>query len=419
MRGRQGRHAAWLPLGCLLFLLPARARASYEEFSTLNVGRTEEDDEYMFDQELSRTPSYWRDEYDHASNAFRASQGCFTAGQWHIDNNLKFTVPLGDTAKFTLDYLDYADMESVYGWTRLEARFPIVHTGTWGYRYTPNFDKSRQDMALFWEHGNAFTPLQLQGVFTLEDVFNNFWSQRQVKVGGEPEPYIRHPYEPAMSVTWRGSGPKFSVNGKWLTPSTKHFETRDSTLRRTEKLWGAKGNSDVSQRIGDATIAAAFEMVTASSYAYWDQQPGDHHQFARRWRITGSLTQDIGEHGHVAVRYYYMDRTQVWRPPFANTTLNVIDRCVMVDSWFKAPWGLGARVGGLRDRVTVWHDGGIYGLPAFDSQGTRYEDRVIISLQKLFGRVRLQGIEGIELDKEPYPVTFHRDKGFLFLQTTF
>jgi hypothetical protein len=69
--------------------------------------------------------------------------------------------------------------------------------------------------------------------------------------------------------------------------------------------------------------------------------------------------------------------------------------------------------------VTAWHDGGIYGLPGFDSQGTRYEDRAIISLHKMFGKVRLQGIEGIELDKEPYPVAFHHDKGFLFLQTTF
>jgi hypothetical protein len=417
MRGRQGRHAAWLLLGCLL--LPARARASYEEFSTVNVGRTEEDDEYLFDSELVRSPFYWHDEYDHATNAFRASQGCFTAGQWHIDNNLKFTVPLGDTARFTLDYLDYADMESVYGWTRLEARFPIAHTGTWGYRYTPSFDKSRQDMALLWEHGNAFTPLQLQGVFTLEDVFNNFWSQRQVKVGGEPEPYLRHPYEPALSVTWRGGGPKFSANAKWLTPSTKHFETKEPELRRTEKLWGAKGNAVVSQTIARTTVEAAFEMVQASSYGYWEQQAGDHHQFARRWRIKGSLIQDFGDDAHVAVRYYYMDRTQVWRPPVANSTLNVIDRCVMIDSWFKAPWGLGARAGALRDRVTSWHDGGIYGIPGFDSPGTRYETRAIISLHKMFGKVRLQGIEGIELDKEPYPVSFHHDKGFLQLQTTF
>ena len=412
MRGRQGRLAAWLIAVCLL--LPARARASYEEFSSLTVGKTEEDDEYLFDLELVRSPFYWHDEYDQASNAFRSSQGCFTAGQWHIDNQLKFEVPLGDTARFKLDYLDYADMESVYGWTRLEARFPIAHIGRLGFRYSPNFEKSRQDMGLLWEHGNVRSPLEVQAVFTLEDVFNNFWAQRQVKVGGQAEPYVRHPYEPALRLTWRGGGPKISVNAKWLTPSTKQFQTTDPALRRTEKLWGAKGDGVISQRIGRTTIEGQFETVQASSYAYWEQQTGDHHLYGRRWRAKGSLIQDFGRDAHVAVRYFYMDRIQVWRPPTADATLSVIDRCVMLDSWFKAPWGLGARLGIMRDRVTVSENG----IPT-ETEGTRYEDRAIISLHKQFGRVRLQGIEGIELDKEPYPVTFHHDKGQIQLQTTF
>ena len=413
IRGRQGRLAAWLMLACLL--LPASARASYEEFQTFDVGKTEDDDEYLFDMELVRTPFYWHDEYDQASSAFRSSQGCFTAGQWHIDNDLKFEVPLGDTARFRLDYLDYQDMEAVYGWTRLEARFPIAHTGRWGFRFTPSFDKSRQDMALMWEHGNVITPLQISGVFTLEDIFNNFWSQRQVRVGGEAEPYIRHPSEPAASAAWRGAGPQFSVQAKWLTPSTKDFDTKDPALRRQEKLWGAKGDALLSQTFGRTTLEGAFETVQASSWAYYDQQPGDHHVFRRRWRIKGSLTQALGDHAHVALRYFYMNRTQVWRPPIANATLDVIDRALMLDTWFKAPWGLGARVGGMRDRVTVMDSGGI----PVNTTGTRYEDRIFFSLHKLFGRVRLQGTEGIELDHEPYPVSFHHDKGFLQLQTTF
>src|SRR5215470_8883354 len=102
MRGRHGRHAAWLLLGCLL-LLPVPARASYEEFSTFSVGKTEDDDEFLFDQELVRSPADWHGEFDQALNAFRSSQGCFTAGQWHVDNELKVQVPLGDTARFVLD----------------------------------------------------------------------------------------------------------------------------------------------------------------------------------------------------------------------------------------------------------------------------------------------------------------------------
>lgn len=413
MRGRQGRHAAWLLLACLL--LPARAFASYEEFSTFDVGNSEGDDEYMLDNELVRSPFYWHDEYDQALNGFRSSQGCFTAGQWHLDNELKFEVPLGDSARFRFDYLDYQDMEAVYGWTRLEAQFPIANTGRWGFRWTPSFDKARQDMALMWEHGDAFTPLQVQAVFTIEDIFNNFWSQRQVQVGGEAQPYIRHPFEPQLSVTWRGHGPKISATAKWLTPSTKFFDSTDPALRLTQKLWGAKGDAVVSQAIGRTTIEGAFEEIQASKYAYWEQQPGDHHLFNRRWRIKGSLIQAIGEQGHVAAHYYYMDRTEVWRPPIANSELGVIDRCVMVDSWFKGPWSVGVWLGGMRDRVTVVGD--VWDLAK--SEGTRYEDRAFISLHKRFGRVWLQGIEGIELDKEPYQVTFHHDKGQIQLQTTF
>jgi len=414
MRSRQGRHGAWLLLACLL-LLPVPARASYEEFSTFSVGKTEDDDEFLFDQELVRSPADWHGEFDRALNAFRSSQGCFTAGQWHVDNELKVQVPLGDTARFVLDYRDIQDMEATYTWTRLEARFPIANTGIWGFRFSPSFEKSKHDMAALWRHGNAITPLEVQAVFTLEDIFNNFWSQRQVKVGGEAEPYTRHPFEPALDVTWRGRGPQFSVRAKWLTPSSKDFDTKDPALRRTEKLWGAKGDGMVAQTLGRTTVRGEFEEVQASKYAYWLQQPGDHHNFNSRWRIKGTLQQDFGLHAHVALHYFYMERTEVWRPPIANATINVIDRCVMADSWFHGPAGLGIWIGGLRDRVTVWDSGGI----PVETTNTRYEDRAFFSLQKLFGRVRLQGNEGIELDKEPYPVTFHHDKGFIQLQTTF
>src|SRR5262245_19925263 len=146
MRGRHGRPAAWLLLGCLL--LPARALASYEEFATVNVGRTEEDDEYFFDQELVRSPFLWHDEFNLAPNAIRSSQVCFTSGIWHLDNDLTSTGTLGGTAKFTVDYLDHPDMASVYGWTRLAPRVPIPHAGPWGCRFAPPLAKGRHHMAL-------------------------------------------------------------------------------------------------------------------------------------------------------------------------------------------------------------------------------------------------------------------------------
>ena len=51
--------------------------------------------------------------------------------------------------------------------------------------------------------------------------------------------------------------------------------------------------------------------------------------------------------------------------------------------------------------------------------GSRHESRAYFGLDARFGRVRVSGVEGIELDPEPYEVWFHHDKGFLALQTTF
>jgi len=415
MRHRQGRLCAWLLLG---LLAAAPARASYEEFSTFDVARSEEDDEFLLDHELVRSPFEWHAAFDQAASAFRSSQGCFTSGMWFIDNELKVQVPMGDTTKFIIGMRDVEDLEAHYSWTRLDARFPLPHTGgLWTVRFAPNFDKSQQDWAVQWDHGDAFKPLQVTAVFTVEDAFNKFWSARQTRVGDDAAPYLRHPYEPALGITWRGSGTTFSARGKWLTPSTKQFDTKDSTLRRQEKLWGGKGDAYLAQRIGATTAEVSFEDIQASSWAYWEQQTGDHHVFRRRWRIESSLVTDVGEHGHVALRFFYQDRVQVWRPPIANATLGVIDRMPMIESWFRGPWSLGIRVGYMKDHITVSDNGGIGGLAA--SEGTRPETRAFFQLQKQFGRVLLQGTEGIELDKEPYPVTFHHDKGFLQLQTTF
>ena len=73
------------------------------------------------------------------------------------------------------------------------------------------------------------------------------------------------------------------------------------------------------------------------------------------------------------------------------------------------------RFGLLHNRIGITRQGLI---PDF-TWGTRKESRAFIGLQARFGRVRVAGIEGIELDSEPYQVSFHHDKGFLQLQTTF
>lgn len=392
------------------------AHASYEEFQSLDVGRQEEDDENLLDHVLVRPPEDWYDDWRSARGAFRSSQGCFTSGQWYLDNDLRVRVPMGDTTYLDLNIREVSDDESVYGWTRFDVRFPLPHAGLWGLRFIPTFNKSQQDVALLWDAGTAATPYQMNVTLGLEDLFNKFWALRQTRVGDDSEPYERHPYEPALSLAWRGAGPRVELNGKWLTPSRKRFDTHDPAQRRTESLWGAKGDAHVAQRLGPGALSLRFEQLQASSYAYYElASPGDHHKFARRWRAEAAWSQPVGMHGRIALRYFYQERDQVWRPPISNSSLGVIDRMPMVEGSFRLPAALTGRLGAMRNRITVVDDGRV---PVF-TWGTRVETRAFLSLQKQFGRVRIQGTECIELDHEAYPVSFHHDKGFVHVQTTF
>ncbi len=420
MRSPRPRVALALPLvACLASLelagLSSTAVASYEEFSTLDVGRQEEDDENLLDHVLVRQPIEWRDEWEFSPSGFRTAQGCFTSGQWYLDHELKLRVPMGDSTYMDLGIREVSDDEAVYGWTQFDLRFPVPRAGLWGVRIRPTFDKSRQDVALLWDRGRRTSSLHVQAVMGLEDVFNKLWSMRQTRVGDESEPYERHPFEPALRLAWRGRGPHVEVSGKWLTPSVKRFDTRDPAERRRVALWGVKHDASVAQRFGATTAELAFEQVQASSSESWEAVPGDHHSYRRRWRAEGALTRHLGRHGRVTLRYFYQERTQVWRPPLSNATLGVIDRMPMVEGAFRAPFDMNARVGFMRNRVTVVD----VGRAPVSTWGTRVETRAFLALQKRFGRVRVQLVEGVEFDRERYEVAFIHDKGFVQVQTTF
>ena len=404
-----------LALATLHTLVPRVAHASYEEFASLNLGREEEDDENLLDHVLVRPPIEWREEWEQATGAFRSSQGCFTSGQWYLDHDLKIRVPMGDTTYLALGIREVSDMESAYDWVQFDVRFPLPRLGLWGVRARPTFDKSRQDVGLLWDGGRPGSALAVQAVMGLEDLFNKLWSLRQVRVGDESEPYERHPYEPALRMAWRGRGPRAELGGKWLTPSIKRIDASDPALRRREHLWGVKHDASLVQRFGTTTAELQFEQVQSASFAYWESVPGDHHVYQRRWRAEGALSRQVGAHGRLTARFFYQERTQVWRPPLANATLEIIDRMPMVEGAFQAPFQTYARVGCMRNRVTVAELGR---LPV-RTWGTRVETRVFLALQIRFGRVLLQGMECVELDREIYDVAFIHDKGFLHIQTTF
>lgn len=410
--------SALLALAFALAALSASVRlahASYEEFRTVDEGKPEEDDESALDHFLVRQPAGWDTGWWQPNGSFRTSQGCLTAGRWYTDNQFRVRVPMGDTTKLDLELQQVDDDESQYQWLHFDVRFPLPRLGLWGVRFSPNFEKSHQDAAFLWDLGRADSPFQLQAVMGIEDVFNNFWQSRQVEVNKEHQPYERHPYEPALRMFWRGSGPRVAMGGKWLTPSVKRFETEAVALRRKERLWGTKGDATVAQQIGSATLDLGFETVQASSWAEWETVPGDHHLFSRRWRVEGGLSLPYGEHARVGARFLYQERLQIWSPPIADALQDCIDRMPTIETTFQLPLEIGARTGYMHNRVTVVREGS----PPTASWGTRKENRLFLSLQKRFGKVLVQGIEGIELDKEGYDVAFVHDKGFVHLMFPF
>jgi hypothetical protein len=401
-------------LALTLLLAPA-ARASVEEFSSFDVGMMEDDDENFLDHWLTRPPDEWRDEFEAAPNAFRTSQGCYTAGLWYLRHDLKARASLGGRAYLDLGYLQVNDDDASWQWLRLDFRWATKRTGTFGLRFQPSHDKSQQDFAALWDWGAPNGPLQVGATFTLEDAFNSLWEFRQARVGNHNEPYRAHPVEPALRIASEGRHHRFELNGKWLTPLSKDIHDPNTALEGSYALWGAKGAARTEFSFEPWGLDFRFETTQARSSESALLVPGDGHVFRRRWQAETALRRSLGRSWHAEARLGYEDRAQDWRPQRGAGALRALDRgrSLEVSGDLRKDWRL--RVGLMHDRVGIAEQGWV----PVGTWGTRKESRAYVGLQALFGRVRVQGIEGIELDHEAYEVTFHHDKGFVQLQTTF
>ena len=140
-------------------------------------------------------------------------------------------------------------------------------------------------------------------------------------------------------------------------------------------------------------------------------QPDDR----RSWSAETAVRRDVLEGLTAELRYLYQDRTQQYAPPAGPAAFRALDRLLEAELEWRARPTLTARFGGLYDRILVAQSG----LRFAQSYGTRNESRGYIGLALRFGRVSVSGIEGIELDPEPYQVWFVHDKGFLQLQALF
>lgn len=398
-------------IGAVALSIPG-ARASTEEFSTFDVLSQEEDDESLLDHFVTRQPRWWRDEWERAPLAIRTSQGCLTSGRWFIETDLKLRSPIGSKSRFGLDLKQSESDVASYDYLDFSLQFQTPY-GKPGVMFRPLYDKSRQDFAVSWEAGSDTARLQLQAIFTLEDMFNNLWAWRQTRVGVATAAYGRHPYEPGLRFVSRNPNWRAEVIGRYLTPSVMHI-SGDGVVDRVTSLWGTYAYATLEARRG----AWEWEARTANRQAKSTDQPldfstGNNHDFRRSWNAETGLRRSLGRLG-AEVRWLYQERSQTLGPPRGPTEFRSIDRLVTLEAhWLLRP-NLRLRVGGLHDDITVEQSG----APQF-TYGSRVESRAYVGLMARFGPVSVSVVEGLELDEEPYDVWGVHDKGFLHLQATF
>jgi len=399
----------WLAAGARL------ACAGSEEWSTFHVETQEGDDESILDHALTETPLAWRSEWEHSRLALRTSQGCLTSGQWFDRTDMKLATPLGKHSEFGLLLRMNEDDSQAFQYLDFQFRF---HTawGTPGAWFRPFYDKSRQDFALTWQFGADTTSQQLQLAFVLEDMFNNFWAFRQTRVGGLSEPYVQRPYEPGIRWVTRSDRVRTEVAGRWLTPSRKRVSILYGDTFSNEYLWGTIADASVDLNALGLEWRAATENQQAFSTSAPEAAPTpDDANFRRRWWVEGAAARRLLPALRAELRAQYVDRDETHGPPTGPSTFNGIDRLYTGELRWQSQPAWAARVGGMYDRISIAQGGRVL----VESQGSRKESRAFIGLEAHFGNVTLSGVEGIELDTEPYEVWFVHDKGFLQLQATF
>ena len=403
---------ALLIAGCA----PGRVLAGTEEFSTFDVDRQEEDDESLIDHVLTRAPRAWRDAWERAPLAFRTEQGCLTSGQWFIHSDLKVATALGRRARFGLTLRQAEDDIARYDYVDLSARIS-TRIGTVGASFRPFYDKSRQDFALMWELGADTSAVQLQATFGLEDLFNNLWAFRQTRVGDRSEPYLKHPFEPALRVVTRHTHWRTEFDMKYRTPSVQQMPgTTDLDPRLHSTLWGTLASAAVEFRA--STIE--WELRSRNHQAFSSLAPegapfGNNGSFRRQWAIESAVRRPFARGIVAELRGIYQDRDQHHGPPTGPGAIGAIDRTLGAEVEWNAHPRLTARLGGLYDRISIARSG----LAFRPSYGTRTESRAYVGLAARFGNVMISIVEGIELDPEPYDVWAVHDKGFFQLQAIF
>jgi len=403
---------------------PTPLHAGSEEFSTFDVVRQEDDDESLLDHLLTRPPRAWREEWERAPQALRTSQGCLTSGQWFTNTELRMQAPLGERARFGFELRDLTSDHVAFTYFDFSFRAP-TRFGTAGFWFRPLFDKSRQDLGLFWEAGAETAAAYARITFGLEDAFNNLWEFRQARVGDTSEPYEKHPFEPAVRLHLRRPHWRAELDGQVLTPSSRRLGT-DAQARRAT-LWGAFGRSGLELEALGTRWSAAADNRQARSV---DPLPGpiDFADQRRQWAVDVAAERSFGR-WEADLRWLYQGRDQgyssaggLYLPP---ASFAAVDRVVQGEARFTVGGGWVVRAGGMIDRMTVAVVDPVAGVRrgsgagAIFTRGSRTESRAYLGFAARFGAVSISAVEGFELDPESYEVWWVHDKSFVQLQAVF
>jgi hypothetical protein len=202
-----------------------------------------------------------------------------------------------------------------------------------------------------------------------------------------------------------------------MTPSRRLSAPWDGvTPWHRKTLWGTLGWLSVEGPAAGTTWEAHLSDRQALTTDVAVIGPlADHRDYRREWSGELVARRALSSGVTAMARAIYQDRAQRYGEGIGPGAFAGIDRLRQIELAWRASPAATCRIGVLHDRISIARRG----VAAEYGYGSRKESRGYLGLALRFGQVSVQGIEGIELDHEPYEVWFVHDKGFIQLQTTF
>lgn len=408
--------------------------------------------EYLLDLWVNRFDRYWREVYDGGDNRFRYRLGSNNVREWFIEEELKFTAPMGGRFRFRFwhsrlihDSSDRQNRDTAEFEGRLTGDFYLSMLITTTFKKASNslgFQlQHRQEVnryaAVFIDfphlvrnfaerHGDSsgktltvFTdqPMRL-GFDIREPVARNVW----LRLTGEVVPTFETGLEDGTTdqVFARERGRRRAVNG-WLeyVRGPERPLTRQSAVgvefgyRELDKSGESPRPFPTPPGAGESgqsyTGSDFFTLTAPDTIAGWEYRRGHVGPFvwaplSDRFTLKGS--------------FIYVDRTIEWRDRAGRTTrisnkAIVPGAGVLFHPWRGRTWIEAGLAAEYRRRVEDWADGGRQARQRRDTIGDR---RIFLAYELRFGECRaVRLVETIDLDREDWGAFSIHDHAFVQL----